>query len=154
MSRYGEAKEKLELCGIDAICDDIIDGLSYRDIAKNLGIGVSRLHAWLEADPERSARARSALRESAMSCDDEALDVLRDKTIDPARAREIASHLRWRARVRDQSRYGEKLQVDQKTEIVNLSSEEIARQRAKIQEQIEAARRGALPPPGAEGATS
>lgn len=155
MSRAAEARPKIEAYGIENICDDIIDGKSYRDIAQSLGVGTSSLHAWLAVDPERSARARAALTESAMSCDDEALAVLKDPQVDPARAREIASHLRWRARVRDQAKYGEKLQVDQRTEVINLSAQEIARQRAEIQKKLDAAKAaGLLPAPGVDGESS
>ena len=150
MSAYGEAIAKLDAHGVDQLCDDIIDGKSYADIGRSLQISKSAIHRWIEADPERSARVRAALKESAQSCDDEALDVLRDKTIDPARAREIASHLRWRAKVRDQSKYGEKLQVDNTHAVLNLSREEIAKRRAAIQEQL-AQVRGELPPPADVG---
>ena len=152
MSRAAEARTKIEaaLYDTERLCEDIIEGDSYLTIAKRLGISKASLLNWVEAEPDRSQRARAALTVSASTADEQAEDVLRDTTLDPVVRRELAAHYRWRARVRNPREYGDKLQIDQKTEIVNLRSDEIARPRAAIQAQIEEAQRQALPAPPAE----
>ena len=137
--RNPEAQIKLDMHGLEAFVDDIIDGKSYRAIAKELGIGVSSIIRWLASDSERSARVKQALTSSAIDCDDEALETLKDENIEPARAREIASHLRWRARVRNPREYGDKLEIDQKTTVVNLSAEELQAELDRIRKAREAA---------------
>ena len=146
--RNPEAQLKLDALGLEAFIDEILDGKSYRDIAREMGIGISAIARWLSVDSERSARVKAALTQTAVNCDDEALEVLRDKGMEPARAREIAHHLRWRARVRDPRQYGEKLEIDQKTTVVNLSNEELERELERIRQ----ARAAALPAPEAAAA--
>lgn len=135
------AIQALDAHGIEAFIDDIIDGKSYAQIAKSVGVSKAAIARWLAADPNRSARAREALIQSAQGEDDKAEEVLLDKEIDPIRARELASHYRWRARVRNPREYGEKIDINQKTTVVNLSNEELQRELERIRQ----ARAAALP---------
>lgn len=130
------AMEALDRYGLDAICDDIIDGKSYAQICQKLEIGKSAMSRWLAMDSDRSARVAEALRQSAQGEDDKAELTLLDKTMDIQRARELAFHYRWRARVRNPHDYGEKVQIDQTTRVVNLSEEEILRQRETITKRL------------------
>lgn len=152
-NRYSEAIAKLDKLTIEGFCDHIIDGKTYIAIARDIGVSKASLVHWLASDPDRAARARAARELSSQTFDEMSEDVLRDNTLDPAIRRELASHYRWRASKIAPREYGDKLQIDQKTEIINLSSDEIARQRAEIQRRIEAAKAAALPPPDAEGST-
>ena len=112
----GDATRAIEAAGgIDWVCEQIEADLSYRDIAETAGVKIPTLRYWLEADPARSARARAARTQSAAECDQKALEVLKNAErdqIEMTRAREIAQHYRWRAKVRDPRRYGDKLAVD------------------------------------------
>lgn len=130
------AKEALDRYGIDELCNDIIDGKSYSQICLKLEISKASVVNWLAADSDRSARAKEALRLSAQTEDDKAESVLLDMKMDTQRARELAFHYRWRARVRNPKDYGEKVQIDQTTHVVNLSEEEILRQREAIQKKL------------------
>lgn len=110
------AQAKLDALGIDALCDKLAAGESQSQIAASLGIGEATLRDWLAADSARSARAREARRQSAQAEDELALKVLEDLPADPstgavAKAREIAAHRRWRAKVRDPESYGDRLAV-------------------------------------------
>lgn len=64
--------------------------------------------------------------------------VLLDKTMDVARARELASHYRWRAKTVNPAEYGEKLQVDNTHKVVNLSDAEIEERSRQIRARLAA----------------
>lgn len=83
------------------------------EIAKDLGVGRSTLLAWLASDKERAQRSMDARRLSAAAFDDMALQLLLDAkdAIEVTRAREIASHLRWRASKMDVAQYGNKVGI-------------------------------------------
>jgi CRISPR/Cas system-associated protein Csm6 len=68
-------------------------------IAKGLGVARSSLQAWLAADPKRTQRAIDARRLSADAWDELAEEVLLSAKdhVEVARARELASHHRWKA---------------------------------------------------------
>ena len=126
------AKEALDALGIDGLCDLIEDGESYRGIAKAMGFTKASLRNWLAADPVRSARALESRRISADDCDEAAYAAIEaigdDATLATVtRQRELASHLRWRARCRDPRRYAEKLDASIKhsgSVVVNISERE------------------------------
>jgi hypothetical protein len=142
------AMQALDDHGIEAFVDDIIDGKSYAQIGMDLGVAKSAVNRWLAADPNRSARAREALIQSAQGEDDKAEMVLLghvkdadNQPLDPVIRRELASHYRWRARVRNPREYGEKIDINQRTTVVNLSNEELQRELERIRQ----ARAAALP---------
>jgi transcriptional regulator with XRE-family HTH domain len=147
MPQPATAAEKLDGFGLEAFCDAITDGKSYQQIAEQLGIARSSVARWLALDAERSARVREALRDSAAAEDDKAEAVLLDKTMDIHRARELASHYRWRARVRNPREYGEKLDINQTTTVVNLSDDEIQRRRLALEARLREAEAQQTPTP-------
>lgn len=108
------ATEKLDQLGVDALCDRICAGESQTAIARDLGIGVATLSKWIAAEPERSARVREARISAARSFDEMAEDELR-RAEDPfglAKARELASHYRWKASKANPREYGDKVQQE------------------------------------------
>lgn len=120
----GEAAAKLDAMGIEAVCERLMEGDGYRAIAKSAGVSLGTFAAWLAASSERSARAREARKVSAETEDEQALKVLEDLDADPspgavAKAREIAQHRRWRAKVRDPERYGDRSTLDLNAKIEN-----------------------------------
>lgn len=109
--------QRLDAIGIEVICSRIAEGESQKSISDSLEIPASALCEWIAAVPERSARAREARVVSARHWDqkaEEALLALDDdaKAGGIARARELASHYRWRASKYAPSDYGEKVQQD------------------------------------------
>jgi hypothetical protein len=111
--RPSPSQDKLDAIGTEGICSKIAEGTSYREIASEYGVGLGRLAAWIEADTERSRACARAREIAATAFDEKALEEIRDAK-DPfelARAREVASHLRWRAKAANPRRYGEKLAV-------------------------------------------
>lgn len=105
----------LDAIGVDAICAWIEEDKSYRWIAQECGVSVSVLYRWIEATEERSARVAASRAFSAHACDDKAeiyLGTIPDDGTPAqiARARELASHMRWRAKVRN-PQYGDKTET-------------------------------------------
>jgi hypothetical protein len=98
---------------IAEVCRKIADGDSLTAIALSEGISVGSLSEWLEATPERSARAREARALSARTWDDKAETVI-DEAGDPfelAKAKELAHHYRWRASKIAPREYGDKVAI-------------------------------------------
>lgn len=145
------ATEKLDQLGVDALCDRICAGESQTAIARDLGIGVATLCRWIAADVERSARVREARISAARSFDDMAEYELRSAgdAFELAKARELASHYRWKASKADPRGYGEKIEIDQKTTLTDLTEEQINAKLAKLLES--SAEAGDAPPTGGEG---
>lgn len=110
--------DKIEAAGgIDWVCEQIEDDIFYKDIARKLGVPKSKLIEWVHADKDRSAQARKSMKAAAYECDRKAEEILKDipNGNDPgaiARARELASHYRWRAKVRCPDTYGDRQKVD------------------------------------------
>lgn len=96
---------------IDKICADICETKSMTQIAAENNIEVSTLLDWIEADADRVARAREARRRTALLWEERAEAVLAQAG-DPfelQKARELAHHYRWRAKVIAPREYGEKV---------------------------------------------
>lgn len=105
------ATDALDAMGIDTVCARITDGKSLTAIAKEAKVSKGSLLAWLAADVDRSARAREARRMTARLWDEKAEAGLR-KAADPfelAKARELASHYRWRSSKTAPAEYGDRL---------------------------------------------
>jgi hypothetical protein len=137
----------LDMFGIDAFCDEVINGKTYVKIGRELGISAASVAAWLAADSERAARAKSARIMSAQSADELAEDVLMNEDLDPIIRRELASHYRWRAKVVNPREYGEKLQIDGKMEVNTLTDAQIEARALAIRSRLAAAETPAIEGP-------
>lgn len=96
------ARDKLDAFGIDALCAAVSDGDSLSVIARRVGVSKGSLLNWLSADVDRSARAFEARRDTAWHWDEMAEEEIRiaEGTSEGiAKARELASHFRWRAAI-------------------------------------------------------
>jgi hypothetical protein len=105
-------RNRLDVIGIDDVCDMIENMMSLRDIAKQVGVDVAELSRWLDR-PQHSARADQSRARSSVLWDEESEKVLKEAT-DPlqvSKARELAHHYRWRARMIDPKRYGDRSKV-------------------------------------------
>lgn len=138
----GEAEAILDAFGLEALCDRLVAGDTQTKICKDLKVTKGSLGRWISLDAERQARVREARIEAAEAYEEMADEGLRmaKNSFQLMKARERAHHLRWKASKADPRRYGEKLQVDQTTTVVNLSDEEIARRKAELQAQLAEAR--------------
>lgn len=99
--------------GEDNIIHRIADGASLTTLGAEIGVSRVTLHDWLHANPERSARARQARQRSAEAFEECAEQEIRAAS-DPfklAKAKELAHHFRWAARVRSPATHGEKLEI-------------------------------------------
>ena len=108
--------------GIDWVCGRLESGMMYKHIADEVGGSDTDLCRWIAADQGRSARVAESRAKGAFAWDTMAQDVLAaipsDATQgDITRARELASHFRWRASKLGRKIYGERVQVDGKTTV-------------------------------------
>ena len=125
----GDVRDAIAAFGIDAICALIEEDVGESAIANKIGCSRQSLNAWINADPQHSARVRVSREQSAQDCDYKAEEVLLAIRSDssPAevtRARELASHYRWRAKVRNPRNYGDKQEVTAAVTVAEMTSEE------------------------------
>lgn len=98
---------------IDAICEDIISGLSYRAIAAKYGTNYTAVFKFV-SDENHSARVTHARLLSGDIYADKAEQVLieADGTMtEVTRAKELASHYRWKASKVNPKTFGDKVDV-------------------------------------------
>lgn len=103
-------KWKAQPDATERLCSRIVNGETLTAIAGSLECDRSSIAEWIASDVRRSARVREARIAAAGAHDDEALAVIR-AAADPftlARAREEASHLRWRASKANPRDYGDR----------------------------------------------
>ncbi len=110
----GVAQDKLNAIGSEQVAAWIADGTSYRDIARRAEVGLGRLCHWIDADPERSHACARARELSANSFEDLAQEHIEqaEDQFALSKAKELAIHLRWRAKVNNPKRYGDKTQTE------------------------------------------
>ena len=108
------AQDKCTAFGLDRICDMIVAGETLTGIAAQVGVHVSSLLTWGEADPQRSARMREARHLAGRIWDEKAeMGIL--LAADPfelSRAKELAHHYRWRAKAVAPKEYGDKVTTE------------------------------------------
>lgn len=105
------ARAAMDAFGLDALCEAIADEQSLTSIARGLGITPGSMLAWVDADPERSARVREARRQMAAIWDERAERLLSeaDDEFGLKKAKELAHHYRWRAKAIAPKEYGDRL---------------------------------------------
>lgn len=112
-TKKSNAPTPRELCeqfGEEAVISAIRDGEMLTDIAKGIGVTRSALSVWIALTDTRSARVREARAAAAATYDEMAYEKISEAT-DPfslAKAREQASHLRWRASKMNPGEYGDR----------------------------------------------
>ena len=107
--------ERIEATGgMDEVARLIADGVPLTEIAKRAGVTDGGLLTWLEADPERSARARAVRQATARMWDERAGDVIQQAAnpFELSKAKELAHHYRWRASKIAPRDYGDRIQAD------------------------------------------
>lgn len=110
MCKIAKNKENLD---VDLICDDILMGLSYEVIADKYEVTYGVLHRFI-SNTDNSARVIIARQQSADIFDSKAERVLIDAKstlTEITRARELASHYRWKASKRNPKVFGDKVDV-------------------------------------------
>lgn len=108
---HWDAQGKIDDYGLDAVCQDIMGGESMAAISAKLGIHPGAMVNWVAKSPERQARTREARMHAAVLWDELAehkLNTAEDK-MSLMRAKELASHYRWRARCVAPKQYGERV---------------------------------------------
>lgn len=114
---------------IDEVFEMLSDGNTTAKIAEHFGVKKGAVREVFETHP---ARANAAFKMAADSAVDEAERVLYDESIEPNRAREIASHLRWKAKMFDKQKYGDKIDVTSDDKPIGVSADILTAIAAKI----------------------
>lgn len=124
--RPAPTRDKLDAAGLDAILTMITEGVTYRQIAAKYEMGVARLCAWMEADVERSQACARAREASAQSYEEMAEEDIQNASdvFELSKARELAIHRRWRAKVVNPKKYGDRQHIDV-NDVTPKSDEEI-----------------------------
>jgi hypothetical protein len=103
----------------EAILARIEDGETLTSIASSVSRSKSNISQWLNADPERSARARVSRTSAAAAWDDLAEQEIRNAEdgFGLSKAKELAHHFRWRASKIAPTDYGDKIEQTHKGEV-------------------------------------
>lgn len=122
-------KQRLNLIGIEAICERIEGGETYRDIAASIKINSASLSNWLNT-PENIKQSARAREESAEAWLDRGLDTIatalpKDGGIDASAARAYAQECARRAAIRN-SRYSDKIAVGGAADLPPIQTESIS----------------------------
>lgn len=91
------------------------EGKSLKSIARHYKCAFAALWKWCHAESDRSARVRESMEYSSHMYAEMAEEVLLAADENPmaiSKARELAQHYRWMAKVRAPRVYGEKMQVE------------------------------------------
>lgn len=105
------ARDRCTAFGLDNICARITAGESMTAVSAAIGVHISTLIEWVQEDPQRSARMRTA-RENAARVWDEKAEMGLAAATDPfelSRAKELAHHYRWRAKAVAPREYGDRV---------------------------------------------
>lgn len=134
-AKKGSAAKTLDQLGVEWLCDRLVDGDTQTQICRKLKIGIASLGRWVVADADRSARVREARIAAARAYDDKAETVLRGarNVFGLAKAKELAHHYRWKASKADPKSYGEKIEIDQRTTLTDLTDEQLDARMAAIE---------------------
>lgn len=132
MSRKPAARDKLDAYGVDALCEAIGNRKTLTEVAKTVGVSLTRLLAWIGADSERSARVREARKAMAVIWDEQAEAEIRKAKgeLGLKKARELAHHYRWRAAKVAPAEYGERMALDHGVQDNLADQLRVARERA------------------------
>lgn len=124
----------LDATGLEKIVEMITEGKAYRYIARELGVGTSRLVAWIDVDAERAQACARARLLAAQAFEELAAEVIEDASdmFELSKAKELASHYRWRAKAANPKYYGDKVDVNATMDIRTVSDEAIAKQLANF----------------------
>lgn len=109
----GEAKAKLDALGTEAFLELTLDGATFTDIAKQVGVSRWAILKWLAADEKRYQKAQHARTLSAAAHEELAEADLRKarNEFQLAKARELAHHRRWRASKLDPANYSSRTEL-------------------------------------------
>lgn len=105
------SKDALDIIGIDALCDMILDGKSYRAIAAEAKVSLGGLNRWIAAQPDRLHACACARELASQTYDEMAVEELTaaSDVFELSKAKELATHYRWRAKCANPKKYGDKV---------------------------------------------
>ena len=119
----------------EEVIDFVEAGESLSSISTRLGVSRRSLCRWMRAEGAWQAYL-DARQDAAEAYDEMALQVLRDAgdtKEEIARAREMASHYRWRAKSLNQQTYGDRQSIEVKTDISQMTDEQVYARAAALE---------------------
>ncbi|MBT2322536.1 hypothetical protein J7E62_09280 [Variovorax paradoxus] len=134
-AKKGDKAKTLDSLGVEWLCDKLTAGETQTEIVKGLGIGIATLGRWIASDADRSARVREARVSAARTYAEQAETVLKGarNPFALAKAKELAHHYRWKASKSDPGSFGEKLEIEQRTQFTDLTDEQLDAKLAAIE---------------------
>lgn len=128
MSRAAESRAKLDKLGVDDLCEALCSGSSLTGYANEVGVSLSSLLSWIDAESDRSARVREARVSMGKVWDEKAEDVIKSATdeFQLKKARELAQHYRWRSTKTAVRDYGDNVNVTAQVTLEQLVSSSMA----------------------------
>lgn len=123
MTRAATTAQTLDAIGIDAVCEQVADCITLREIAASAGVSKGSLISWLAGYPDQYARAREAqaetLAEDLLSiADDASRDTYTDADGNTKTDQEVVARSRlridarkWLAGKMAPKKYGDKLDI-------------------------------------------
>jgi len=107
---------------MDAVVEQLATGKFVEQICKAKGMpGPATIYRWQREDPGFDSRCVRARAESALLIEQKLTKLAEDTIagkIDPKAANAASNILTWIAKVRDRSRYGDKVELDGKLRVV------------------------------------
>lgn len=121
--------ELLDQYGIERMCEDTMNGDSLSKMAQGIGVSIGALAKWLAKTPDRTHAMNEARRLSARVHDENALQVIRGATnfLELGKAREEASHLRWRASKTAPKEYGDRQHIELDAKVTMTPEQQLAK---------------------------
>lgn len=117
----------------------IMEGNSYQTIAKEMGVHPVTMMRWFDATEDRAQLVARARQASAYTFVEQAEQGIREaKTIlELARARDLAQHLRWKAKAFNPRQFGEKAQLEVTVQKKEASDDEINARILELQKKMQ-----------------
>ncbi len=124
--------------GMSELCDFIVSGESLAAFALKMGVAYNTVLNWINADPERIANYAQAREDRADLVFDQ-LDEVSEKAQNAETAVEVAGlrlksdNIKWKLARMNAKKYGDKIEIDQRTTYTNLTDEQLDAKLAAIE---------------------
>jgi hypothetical protein len=113
-----KALAHLDHIGMEKLCEAVSKGLTHPEVCRTFGVQSHQLYRWLDVEPTRARGFAAAAKFSAEAWMDRGLQRVEeaDDPLSMAKAREVISHCRKMAAIRD-SKYSDRVQVEASIEV-------------------------------------
>jgi DNA-binding CsgD family transcriptional regulator len=129
-------EEQKEMLG-KAICELMCDGKSTRQASEQMGVSICTFMNWVDANPALSiqyAHARARLIDAKVESMEEIADeaMKSENAARIAGARLLIDTIKWTSSKLASKKYGDRLEIDQKTTLTDLTEAQIDARLAQL----------------------